>query len=172
MVPTRRRTCFSSFLESAYRSRSPRVTLPLIRATVRVRALKSVDLPAPEAPMTATLSSGSTSRFRLSSASVSPKQTVTPARESREGDSSLLLCGEEVKLGRLFFDVVVIFGLDPLVTVGAQEVQKRRVVYVEEGLRDLLFELVRKRVAHHPRVALDGLGLLYNAHGVRFDGAL
>src|SRR3712207_6535469 len=120
MVPTRRRTSFSSFLESVYRSRPPRATLPPVRVTVRVSALKSVDLPAPEAPMTASRPPGSTSRVISSSADVSPKRTVTPVRESQEGDSSLLLRCEEIKLGRLFFYVVVVFGPYPLVAVGTE----------------------------------------------------
>src|SRR3712207_5021685 len=156
MVPTRRRTRFSSFWESAYRLCSPRAILPPVRATVRVSALKSVDLPAPEAPMIASRSPGSTARLTSSSASVSPKRTVTSARESRKGDPSLLR-GEEIKVPCLLFDVVIVLGFDPLVTVGAEQVKERRVFYIEVGLSDLLFELVQERVTHHPRVTLDGL---------------
>src|SRR5215218_8984320 len=117
------------------------VTLPLLRATLRVRVRKRVDLPAPEAPMTASRSPGSTMMETSSSAGTSPKRTVTPSRASLPSDSCLLY-GEEIKFTCPLFHVIVVFRFDSLIALGAQEVEKPRVVNVEEGLGNLLFQIV------------------------------
>src|SRR4028119_35678 len=110
---------------------------PLVRATLRVSTRKSVVLPAPEAPITASRSPGSTSIVTSSSAGALLKRTVTSSRAILPSGFSLLR-GEEIKFPRLLFDVVVVFSLYSLVALGAQEVEKRRVFYIEEGFGDLL----------------------------------
>src|SRR3712207_6085627 len=168
MVPMRRCTPLSSFLESAYRSRPPMAILPLLNATLRVSVRKSVDLPAPEAPMTASLSLGLASIVTPSSAGVPPNRTVTPSRASPPSGFSLLRV-EEIKLPRLLFNVIVVFGLDPRVALGAQKVEEYRVLHTEEGLGDLLFQVVGEGAAGYPGVALYGVGLADDADAILYD---
>ena len=107
--------------------------LPPSRVVFRVNARKTVDLPAPDAPMTARRSPGFASKETPSSAGVLPKRTLTSSRASPPSGLPSLGC-EEAKFPRPLFDVVVVFGFDPLVALGTQEVEECRVFYVEEGL--------------------------------------
>src|SRR3712207_5314937 len=168
MVPMRRCTPFSSFLESAYRSRPSMVILPLLNATLRVSVRKSVDLPDPEAPIMASLSLGFASIETPSSAGVPPNRTVTPSRASTPSGFSLSRV-EEIKFPRLLFNVIVVFGLDPRVALGAQKVEEYRVFHTEEGLGDLPFQVVGECAAGYPRVALYGVGLADDANAVLLD---
>src|SRR5918997_488324 len=165
MGPMRRCTPFSSFLESAYRSRPPMVILPLLNATFLVSVRKSVDLPDPEAPIMASLSLCFASIVTPSSAGVPPNRTVTPSRASPPSGISLLRV-EEIKLPRLLFNVIVVFGLDPRVALGAQKVEEYRVFHTEEGLGDLLFQVVGEGAAGYPGVPLYGVRLADDADAV------
>src|SRR5215210_4213595 len=146
-------------------------TFPLPRGTPLVSTRKSVVLPAPEAPMTASLSPGSTASVTPSRAAVPRNETATSSRANSRA-AGCLLCCEEVKFPRLLFHVVVVRGIDLLVAFRAQKVEERRVVYVEEGLDDLLLQVVGEGLAHHPGIALYGVGLLDDTNTTRVDGAL
>src|SRR5215212_4285469 len=112
--------------------------------------------------MTASRSPGSTMMETSSSAGTSPKRTVTPSRASLPSGSCLPY-GEETEFTCPLIHVIVVVGFDPLVALGAQEVEKSRIVYVEKGLGDLLFQIVREGAADDPRVALYRVGHLYCA---------
>src|SRR5829696_4373667 len=112
--------------------------------------------------MTASRSPGSTMMETSSSASTSPKRTVTPSRTSLPSGSCLPY-GEEIEFTCPLIHVIVVVGFDPLVALGAQEVEKSRIVYVEKGLGDLLFQIVREGATDDPRVALYRVRHLYCA---------
>src|SRR5918998_1327474 len=118
--------------------------------------------------MTASRSPGSTTMETSSSADTPPKRTVTPSKPSLPSDSCLLY-GEEIKFTCPLFHVVVVCRFNPLVALGAQEVEKRRLVYVEKGLGDLPFQIIREGAAHDPRVALYGVGHLYRTDTTLID---
>ncbi len=115
-------------------------TRPLARITLRVSARKSVDLPAPEAPITASCSPASI--WSVTSLRAATPSKPTEMSSSRTLLKPLLLFRDEVELTGLLFHVVVVAGLDLLIVLGPEQIQKFGVLYAEERVGECLLVLV------------------------------
>ena len=87
-----------------------------------------MDLPAPEAPITATFSPASIWSVRSLRAARPSKRTEMFSNWTPR--TLLLLFGEEVELAGLLLHVVVVAGLDPLVVLGAKQIEEFGILYV------------------------------------------
>src|SRR5713226_3831167 len=156
MVPMRRRCPRISSSDSAATSTPPMLSEPDVGRSVRLRMRKSVVLPAPLGPITATCSPGPTVREIPSTATVPSGKTLRSSRSSYTGWMGPLLLQEPRRNGRVFRPLPVgVVGFDVLLR--AVEVQQPAVlgvvvVELEERRRDLLLQPLVQLTAGRPDV--------------------
>src|SRR5713101_4950855 len=156
MVPMRRRCRRISSSASAATSTPPMLSEPDVGRNVRLRMRKSVVLPAPLGPITATCSPGPTVREIPSTATVPSGKIFRSSRSSYTGWMGRPLLQEPRRDGRVLGALPVgVVGRDVLLR--AVEVQQLAVlgvavVELEEGCGDLLLEALVQVTADRPDV--------------------